>query len=148
VSSIGKLKIIKNNQGQVFAKGLFATLIVSLTIRLDPVIEQHGDDGPTHDVIALVGNRGVPVGAAWLKTLKQGRDKGKLFFNMTLDDPSFSEPLNLAAFPTSEPDVYAIVWKRKRDIPGSQAVADQLHAETAAGAAQREGGQLDDAVPL
>ncbi len=54
-----------------------------------------------------------PIGAAWIKNSARVAD----FISMTLDDPDWSSPLNLSAFPPSSEastKVWTLTWSRPR----------------------------------
>jgi uncharacterized protein (DUF736 family) len=42
---------------------------------------------------------------------------GQTFLSITLDDPSFPQPLNVSAFKQPNSDEYAITWRRRQDRP-------------------------------
>ncbi len=88
--------------------GRYKSLTVNFPIEMVPV----GGTGnkPSHDVYS----GGVKLGAAWEKTT---RDTGEVFYSLTLDDPSFPQQLNLAAFPSredGEANCYNLVWSRPK----------------------------------
>ena len=56
----------------------------------------------------------VPVGSVWKRDIKRGDREGESMLSLSLDDPSFSEPLNLAAFKAEEADTLDVVWNRPR----------------------------------
>jgi uncharacterized protein (DUF736 family) len=60
----------------------------------------------------------VEIGAAWLKKRKDG--SGEAFLTITLDDPSFDRPINIAAFPEKDGG-YQISWRRQADRNARQA---------------------------
>lgn len=56
----------------------------------------------------------VELGAAWKKTSEAGRD----YLSVSIDDPSFAQPLNAALIEAEEPDGYNLVWSRPRPRNG------------------------------
>jgi uncharacterized protein (DUF736 family) len=54
------------------------------------------------------------IGSAWLKH----SDKATDFLSITLDDPDWSSPLNLAAFADGEGE-FRVVWSRPRRTLGA-----------------------------
>ena len=81
------------------------------------------------DYIAQLRTRGsaYEAGNAWIKESKDGE-----FLSITLDDPDWHKPLNLAAFPrfenvdgNSRLIEYAIVWTR----PKGEKVQDKVQGD-------------------
>lgn len=95
--------------------GRLRTLAVRLMIELQPNEAPQGAEPP--DFIAYARDAGelIPIGGAWKKEVQGGRNKGMRFLSMTLDDPSFAAPLNVAAFPGEADGLpWQIVWNRPR----------------------------------
>lgn len=91
--------------------GKLRTLTLSLAIELTPVEEKRGDGSPDFDVWGNVpGGEPAPIGSAWKKTAERN---GTRFLSITVDDPSFPAPLNLAAF-ERDGGGFEIVWNRPR----------------------------------
>lgn len=98
-------QLMRDGSGKMV--GRFKTLTVNLQLELVPTGKS--GNNPSHRVVA----NDVEIGAAWEKPLQSG----ELFYSLTMDDPSFPQPLNVAAFPSSEPGeagVYNIRWNRPR----------------------------------
>ena len=94
---------------------------VRLGDRLDGelILKKHGNAGssgthPDYTVeYAPTGGRPRQIGAAWQKNGVRVAD----FLSMTLDDPDWSSPLNLSAFPPQAErggSAWTLVWSRPR----------------------------------
>ncbi|MHC8493646.1 DUF736 family protein [Thalassospira sp. SM2505] len=117
---------LKFSDDRQFATGTFVSLTVRLDVELHAIKENWdkgkppvaGPDGagrPAYSVYAKGIAGVVDIGAVWVKTVKkQGPNFGKQFFTMTLDDMSFPEKINLAAYEAGEPGVYDLKWERPR----------------------------------
>ncbi len=82
-----------------------------------------GSDKPSHDVYGkTAGGDLTHMGAAWVKAVNDGPNKGQHFFSFYLDDPSMGGQLNLSAFPVrdqagkAQPGEYEIVWRREKKL--------------------------------
>jgi uncharacterized protein (DUF736 family) len=64
----------------------------------------------------------VEIGAAWLKTARNGLQRGKNFFSIQVDHPERSGPLNVAAFLDEKTGDWVITWRRRGDLSRSEAV--------------------------
>ena len=88
------------------------TLDVELTIR--PIEKSDADNAPDHRIFAADDRE---VGAAWSRSGEKAGD----YLSITLDDPTFAQPLRAALF-QSETDtkVWNLMWNRpsKRDDKG------------------------------
>jgi uncharacterized protein (DUF736 family) len=93
--------------------GRIRTLSHRLAIELEPVDEKRGDQSPDFTVYAREGGELIPLGSAWKKTAERRGEPPVKFLSMTLDDPGFPAPLNIAAFPT-DAGGWEIVWNRPR----------------------------------
>lgn len=106
---------LMQDQGGAFS-GRIRTLAHRLTLELEPIEpgEKRGKDSPDLTVYAKEGGDLIPVGSAWKKESDRGREVVR-FLSITLDDPSFPAPLNLAAFPEDhDPTQFRVVWNRPR----------------------------------
>ena len=92
---------------------------VQLGSRLDGAIyltkstrERTGDNSPDYDVsYQPKGGSTRLVGAAWIKNHPNVGD----FLTLSLDDPDWTSPLNLTAFPPDKSDgAWQLVWSRPR----------------------------------
>ena len=111
---VGKLLLAdKGNYSQ--CEGHIATLEFDLRIDIASLESPRSIKSPTHSVASYNahGTR-VEIGAAWLKTSKATHTLGKKFFSIVIDDPSFSKPLNLMAFPNSDETEMDLVLERNR----------------------------------
>jgi uncharacterized protein (DUF736 family) len=105
---INKLK----EDGQGGLTGMIVTLEHNLKIHLNPCVAR-SPESPMFEIFAIgKGAVEVKVGAAWEKKTTK---TGEIFYSLTIDDVSFSEPLNVTAFKAKEGfGVYEIVWQRPR----------------------------------
>lgn len=108
MADIGRLTI--EQDGTI--SGRIRTLTHRLSIELEPIEadDKRSGDAPDFTVYARDGGELIPIGSAWKKTM---RDGGKML-SFTLDDPSFSAPLNFAAFEDGE--AFRVVWNRPRQV--------------------------------
>ncbi len=98
--------------GQGGLVGVINTLQHDLKIQLKPYAGKT-PDSPAFEVFAMSKSGSlVKVGAAWEKTIQA---TGEIFYSLTVDDVSFSEPLNVTAFKNKDAyGVFDIVWRRPR----------------------------------
>lgn len=109
-------------------QGNLMTLIVQYYgIRFRPV-EKSGDKEPDYRVIAMTEQGPVEFGAAWKRTSERGQE----FLSVSLDDPSFSAPINAALFPDEGGKTAKLVWNRAKPkaagAPAPTAKAKKAHA--------------------
>jgi uncharacterized protein (DUF736 family) len=98
--------------------GRIRTLAHRLNLEFEPVEtpDKRSAESPDFTVYARDGGDMVPIGSAWKKESNRGREVTR-FLSITLDDPSFPAPLNLAAFPEDhDPAQFRIVWNRPRQM--------------------------------
>lgn len=95
--------------------GRVRTLAHRLNVEFEPIAaaDKRGGESPDFQVYARDGGDLVPLGSAWKKTTSRGAAVVN-FLSITLDDPSFPAPLNVAAFPDEAGDTWRIVWTRPR----------------------------------
>jgi len=95
--------------------GVISTLELSLTIELRPHPRRGtSEKTPTHIILGKSPDgRTVEIGAAWLRDVKWGSHAGKKFLSLSIDQPSFSKPLNLAAYPPEVGDEWDVVFRRR-----------------------------------
>lgn len=108
MATIGKL------QGDVKRKlrGSLRTLSLSIRLEVEAIPGLRNDNEPSHRVYAITPDGELSeIGAAWTKETREDR---RQFLSITLDDPSFAAPLNVAAFPGETGDAFNIVWNRPR----------------------------------
>jgi uncharacterized protein (DUF736 family) len=67
----------------------------------------------------------VRIGSVWKKTIKAQRRAGEEFLSLTVDEPSFPAPLNVAAFMTERPGIWDITWRRRQDRPTPTETVEQ-----------------------
>ena len=111
MADIGSL--LPENEG---FRGKLRTLSHKLLLELHPNDEKRGEESPDFIVYAGEGGDLVQIGAAWQRRVQaRGVNNGRRFLSITLDDPSFPAPLNVAAFAPDEGGLpWLITWNRPR----------------------------------
>lgn len=105
-------------------EGQLSTMQFAASVVLLPNRRKQGENDPDFEVFAINPNGElIRVGAAWKKAMKAPGREGNEFLSITLDDPSFPAPLNVAAFESEEPDRFNISWRRRQSRPGNAAAA-------------------------
>lgn len=91
------------------------TLQMQLKIKLIPNFMKDSDTAPDYN-ICTPGYSGsdIQIGAAWKKTKQQIGDVAFEFLSITIDDPSFPNTLNVAAF-KKDNGSYEITWRRRQN---------------------------------
>jgi len=84
-------------------RGRFKTLKLDIPVQFEPTGKT--GDSPAYEVFS----DGVRLGAAWEKNTGQG----EVYYSISIDDPSFDAPINLAAF--QRDGGFAVVWSRPRE---------------------------------
>ena len=110
--------MVGENGAYSFA-GQIATLQMQFHFGSRPIERvSNSPDAPSHEIITKVGGHTVQIGVAWQKTLQRGDFSGRVFFNLSFDDPSFDRAVICNAYPECEnPDGSMdcnLVWKRQR----------------------------------
>ena len=110
---VGTLKPVKNGFNEEL-HGHMTTLHNHLDLRLIPEPGKTSDQFPDYKIYA-VGSMGqeTVIGAAWKKTKHKLGDEIFEFLSITIDDPSFPDKLNLAAFQNKEGG-WDITWRRRQ----------------------------------
>jgi uncharacterized protein (DUF736 family) len=81
-----------------YLSGHLYTLSGRMTIALEGDVALCDQQRPSHRIKMRAGDGSyVEIGAAWLKTTRNGPQKGKKFFSIEVDHPERSGPLNVAA---------------------------------------------------
>ena len=102
--------------------GHIRTLELAVDLSLRPTGEDANSRRPSHRIFAKsTQGRLTQIGSAWTKEMKQPDRFGETFLSLTLDDPSFSHPLNVSAFKEKNGDGYTITWRRRQSGNSSQA---------------------------
>ena len=118
---IGSLREIED-KGYRQIYGEIHTLQIDLQFRLASRAEQTSDNSPDYSIVAKnKTGRDVDVGSAWRKTIRTGGRAGEEFLSLTIDDPSFESPLNVAAFKNGRPGEWDVGWRRRQDRPAADA---------------------------
>lgn len=90
-----------------FLQGKIKTLTLNLAkVTLEPVESEH-ESAPAFRYFA----NGIELGAAWAKT---GRESGRPYHQVRLDDPSFPAPLFANLIADDEGAGYSLIWSRPR----------------------------------
>lgn len=146
MASIGKLKSSTHDRGTMYW-GRVATLQFGAEIALVPTGEAD-EKMPSHMVVTKANGAVIELGAAFAKRVQNGENAGKTFYSMTLDDPSFTAPLYLSAFPaTGGDDGLDVVWRRPRaPLPSGDAIAQANRAHDRATGST--GAKMDDEIPF
>ena len=102
-----ELNILSPDGGKLV--GTVATLKVRIPIEMRPA-EKHTEKSPDWSIYS----NGVKIGVAFTKRTK---DRNEEFYTMTLDDPSWPQPLYLTAFPRNDGGqvpMWEITYQRPR----------------------------------
>ena len=112
MSKIGQLKAVMNGSKEEL-HGEITTLQMQLKIKLVPNTAKTNDNAPDY-IVAAAGYSGadIPIGGAWKKTKSQIGDIEFEFLSITIDDPSLSNSLNVAAFKNDD-GTWSISWRRR-----------------------------------
>jgi len=103
-------------------EGQINTLQFSGSLILEPNARKRSEREPSHDVFATNSDGElVRIGAAWTKAVTAAGREGEEFLSLTLDDPSFPAPLNVAAFKSEEPGTWNVTWRRRQARAGKAA---------------------------
>lgn len=112
MSKIGNLQKSKDVKTPANLYGSIRTLKLDVPVMLEPVKEPV-TNGPAYEVFALVGGGEIiRIGAAWRKKSEDGKRE---YLSLSLDDPSWNQPLSCAAFPSKVAGEYDVVWNRPRE---------------------------------
>lgn len=109
---IGELKT--TDQGASYT-GSLRTIAWSGRICFEQAAAKRDDNSPDYNVFAITPDGElVAIGNAWRKrTTANNRELA--FLSVTMDDPSWEKPLNVAAFPSDgDPTKLEIQWRRER----------------------------------
>lgn len=89
-----------------FLTGQIRTLTLNTPVTLEPVASQ-AEGAPAYRVYA--GE--VELGAAWAKT---GRESGRAYHQVRLDDPSFPAPIFANLIEDAESGISTLIWNRHK----------------------------------
>ena len=100
--------------GEIHMSGHIKTLGHDLKVRLVPTGEEVTDRFPAYTVLTKgSGTTETQIGAAWRKKLNNPTSQVKDFLSITLDDPTFPTPLNIAAFLQGD-GKWTVTWRRRQ----------------------------------
>jgi uncharacterized protein (DUF736 family) len=92
-------------------KGQVSTLHLNISFKLISNQQKSNPNDPSYSInTASLNGSDVKIGSVWEKSRQNSDD---VFLSMTFDDPSFNQPLNVAAF-KNNPDHWDIVWRRRQ----------------------------------
>tara|TARA_B100000780_G_scaffold262761_1_gene216159 strand:- start:859 stop:1227 length:369 start_codon:yes stop_codon:yes gene_type:complete len=113
MTTIGYLIPADTGQGEEL-HGEVRTLQLQQKIKLLPNPNKTNKDAPDFIISALCFNGGdIQIGAAWRKTKDKIGAPPVHFISLSMDDPSFPNPLNVAAFKADD-GRYEITWRRRQ----------------------------------
>lgn len=116
---IGKLKRVADGDTHRLI-GRLTTLEMDLYTEFHPTGEAAGSIRPSYNVFVRSRSGDLaPAGAAWTKTMTHPDKFGQEFLTISIDDPSFPHPLNVAAFPTEQDGEFSATWRRRQDRSGA-----------------------------
>jgi uncharacterized protein (DUF736 family) len=100
-----------NTNGFKEMKGQISTLHLNISFKLIPNKQKSNPNDPSYSIsTASLNGIDVQIGSVWEKSCQNSDD---VFLSMTFDDPSFNQPLNVAAF-ENNPNRWDIVWRRRQ----------------------------------
>ena len=89
-----------------FLKGQIRTLNLDASVSMEPVTSDK-EGAPAFRLFA--GD--VELGAAWAKT---GKESGRLYHQVRLDDPSFAAPVFANLIEDAETGTFTLIWNRPK----------------------------------
>ena len=115
MSKIGQLKYQGAPNSFEDIRGYIRTLNFACEIRVTPNRNAElGSEAPTHIVTSPGQNSEfIEIGAAWEREMQRGPNAGETFLSVTIDDPSFPNPINFSIF--KEADYAVATWRRRQD---------------------------------
>lgn len=117
--SIGKLSRTRDGDDTELT-GTIDTIAMSLTVRLEKINGERRINDPAYRVLTPTrSGRSLQIGSAWEKVVRRGDNAGVVFLSITLDDPSFAQSLNVAAFLEPDGKSWAINWRRRQTKPNA-----------------------------
>jgi uncharacterized protein (DUF736 family) len=87
--------------------GNLKTLTLNTKLQFVPETNKSKDSAP--DFRIFIGN-GHEAGAAWKKI---GRDSGREYWSVKLDDPAFTAPLYASLIDTEDDKIFHLLWSRR-----------------------------------
>jgi uncharacterized protein (DUF736 family) len=115
MSKIGTIEEVLNNDEKELW-GYIRTLTFDLNFQMARNPDRNGMNSPDY-LISTKSLQGhlVPIGVAWLKKPKRYGSDQSDFLSITFDDPSFIEPLNVAAFIQDDGKNWNVTWRRRQE---------------------------------
>jgi uncharacterized protein (DUF736 family) len=96
--------------GDEYRGEIVTLLLKSQGVRIIPVAERVGENGPAFRVV--IGT--AEVGAAWSRKSEAGKD----YLSISLDDPSFQAPVHCALVEKEGGGAHSLIWSRSRREAG------------------------------
>jgi uncharacterized protein (DUF736 family) len=87
--------------------GSLKTLTLSSKLQFVPETDKNSDNAPDYRI--FLGN--IEVGAAWKKT---GKESGRDYWSVKLDDPAFAAPLYTSLVETEDDKTFSLLWSRRK----------------------------------
>lgn len=113
MSKIGFLNVVPTASGTEL-RGEIKTLQMHVRLKFVENRNKANDNAPTYIVTSPTDGGDIAIGGAWLQRKQQVGDVEFEFLSITLDDPSFPNALNVAAFKNSNGG-WDITWRRRQD---------------------------------
>jgi uncharacterized protein (DUF736 family) len=86
--------------------GNLRTLTLNTKLQFAPETNKSKDSAPDFRIFS--GN--LEVGAAWKKI---GRESGREYWSVKLDDPAFTKPLYASLIDTEDDKIFHLLWSRR-----------------------------------
>lgn len=107
----------KQTNGKREFHGHINTRELNINIRLQENYYRSSDAAPSHlifEKVNVADQPDVQIGCAWLKTPNRPDSNITEFLSLTIDDPSFSHSLHVAAFPKGD-GKWDVTWRRRQE---------------------------------
>lgn len=110
-----KIGEVKTTDGGASYRGRVTTIAWSGRLHLEQAEAKRDDKSPDYNVFAVTADGELAaIGNAWRKQ-SEANGRKVAFLSITMDDPAWDKPLNVAAFPSDgDPTTLEIQWRRER----------------------------------
>lgn len=114
MSEIGRFYPTMDRDPLFELSGAIRTIKVELKLYITRGPTPQNSRAPTHTAYALSedGKR-TAIGSAWTQRIKQGTRSGEEFLSVSIDDPSFPDPLSFSLFQDGEIE-WVATWRRRK----------------------------------
>lgn len=112
MSKIGFLNEITTANGKEL-RGEIRTLQIHIRIFLIENRNKVNERAPDYIAVSPAGDIDIPIGGAWIQKKSQIGDIDFEFLSITIDDPSFPNAFNVAAFKNNNGG-WDISWRRRQ----------------------------------